>query len=120
MSKVAQFPTAEARRLTAQQRLARYLRELADVIEKDEAATEPTAALIVLTGAKQHEVLSCGFGNDATGLMEAAQVAEHCTRPWRTLGRNIRPRYCYRAMPMKDGNVVDGAFPLKHQDSADA
>lgn len=120
MSEVAKFPAAKARRLAAQQRVARYLRELADVIEKDEAETEPTAALIVLTGTSQHEVLSIGFGADATGLTEAAEVAVHCTRPYPTRGRNIRRRYAYRAPPLTGGDVVDGAFPKKQQDSSDA
>lgn len=120
MSDVAQFPTAEARRHTARQRLARYLRELADVIERDDAATEPTAALIVLSGAKRHEVVCSGYKHDASGFCEAGHVALNCTRPWRSLGRNIRPRHAYAPAKMQDENVVDGAFPHKHQDSNNA
>lgn len=43
-------------------RLANYLRDIADAIERDELETAPWAATLVLTGDERHEVLAVGYG----------------------------------------------------------
>jgi hypothetical protein len=108
---ITEFPTDAARQATSRMRLVRWLRELADIIEADQAATEPHAVLITLTGKSQHEVVSFGYGRDDQGFREAGEVAHKVASFWRTMGRNIRKRYSYLPRPMRDGNVIDGQFP---------
>lgn len=99
-----------ARTPPARRALARYLRELAEVIENDEAATAPNAAVVILTGRTRHEVLH--VGNDAEpgfirGAILAAQAVH--TPHYETAGGNIRPRTHNYASGRKVADLV----PLK-------
>jgi len=111
---VVEFPHAEAKRHTARARLAQYLRELADTIDTDEAEIDPVAALIVLSGQEEHEVVCCGYRDDERGFEEAAIVAGLVARSlFTTLGGNRRKRGDYRPRTMAKPNIVDGVFPRK-------
>lgn len=77
----------------ARRALARYLREMADIIDADMADVEPNAALIVLTGRTKHEVVWTGGDTEPRflyGALEAAR-AVLCT-PYDTVGGHQRPR----------------------------
>lgn len=113
MSDVVAFPSAAARQHTKRARLAAYLRELADLIDADEVEVEPTAALVVISGPRTHEVVCCGYGDDAWGYEEASRVADFVARDcgYPTIGRNRRERGDYVARPMRHSNIVDGDFP---------
>ncbi|MHC2016278.1 hypothetical protein [Methylobacterium sp. CM6247] len=111
---IVRFPVEAARSHTKRARLVSYLRELADFIERDELETEPDAALVVLTGAEDHEVVCCGYGDDDNALDEAAMVAGSVTRgSFVTMGGNRRKRGDYRPKRMERPNIVDGVFPRK-------
>lgn len=71
-------------------RLARQLRELADIIEADEAETEPHGVLMCLMGAAQFEVIGIGDTEGWTGA-RAAMDAVLGAR-FDTFGGNIRTR----------------------------
>lgn len=77
----------------ARRALARYLRELAEIIEADESETAPNAALVVLTGRTRHEVLHVG-NNAEPGFIRGAILAAQAvyTPHYDTAGGNIRPR----------------------------
>ena len=112
MGEVKPFPIAEARRHSKRARLAAYLRELAEFVEDDNVEIDPVAALVVLSGAEQHEVVCCGYGDDDHALTEAAMVAGFVVRgDFVTRGANRRNRGDYAPRPMKRPNIVDGAFP---------
>jgi hypothetical protein len=91
----------------------RYLREVADLLDANDAETEPTAALLVLSGRRNHEVVCCGYGDDAWGYEEASHAAYFVARAsgYPTMGRNRRERGDYIARPLRHSNIVDGAFP---------
>lgn len=114
MSKVVAFPVAEARRHSKRARLAAYLRELAESIDNDGVEIDPTAALVVLSGAAHHEVVCCGYGDDEAALREAAMVSGFVVRgDFVTLGGNRRNRGDYAPRPMSRPNIIDAAFPRK-------
>ncbi|MEN9062882.1 hypothetical protein [Ponticoccus litoralis] len=77
----------------ARRALARYLRELAEVIEADEAETAPNAAVVILTGRTQHEVLHVG-NDEEPGFIRGALLAAQAvhTPHYDTAGGNIRLR----------------------------
>ena len=110
---VVEFPAAAARANTKRARLVAYLRELADEIEADNVEAEPTAALVVISGPQIHEVVCCGYGDDAWGYEEASEVAGYVARDhgFPTIGGNQRNRGDYVGRPMQHSNIVDGAFP---------
>ena len=111
-SEIVAFPIAAARRHTKRAQLATYLRELADLVENDEVETDPTAALIVLSGPEEHEVICCGYGDDDHAIDEAAMVAGFVVRgSFVTLGGNRRKRGDYTPRPMRKPNIVEAAFP---------
>lgn len=77
----------------ARRSLARYLRELANVIEANEAETEPNAAVVILTGRTQHEVLHVGNDHEPGFIRGAILAAQAVHMPrYDTEGGNIRPR----------------------------
>lgn len=108
MAEIAPLPDS-ATTCAAHRRLARWLRELADYIEADELETEPHAALIVLTGAEQHEVLIAGYGEDRGGCDGAIYAAHAVTLTnFRTEGGNIRPRnHALYGQPLRKQNIID-------------
>lgn len=108
MVEIIALPDA-AKTRAAHRKLAQWLRELANYIEADELETEPHAALIVLTGTEQHEVLIAGYGSDARGCDGAAFAAKAViTTGFRTVGGNIRPRDHGRyGSPLRKQNIVD-------------
>lgn len=55
-------PSISSRSQRSRSRLANYLRDVADAIERDELETAPWAATLILTGDIRHEVLAVGYG----------------------------------------------------------
>lgn len=108
MAEIVNLPDSAKTRL-AHRRLARWLRELAAYIEADDLETEPHAALIVLTGSEQHEVLMAGYSEDARGANGAMNAARAVISPsYRTEGGNIRQRnHDHYGMPLRKANIVD-------------
>lgn len=104
-----------AKTRAAHRRLARWLRELADYIEADDLETEPHAALIILTGSEQHEVLCAGYGEDRDGCDGAVYAAMAVTSPaYRTAGGNVRPRnHAKYGSPLRKANIVDFTPPAR-------
>jgi hypothetical protein len=70
--------------------VARQLRELADIIERDEAETEPHGIMMVLMGASQFEVIGVGDTEGWTGARQAFHAVTSAT--FATVGGNIRMR----------------------------
>lgn len=60
--------------LSAQIRLADWLRSLADAIEADAPHVEPMAAVVVLTGRKANEVLNVGYDNEGLCFEQACRA----------------------------------------------
>lgn len=114
MAEIVNLPES-AKTRAAHRKLARWLRDLADYIEADELETEPHAALIVLTGANQHEVLMAGYGDDASGCDGAAHAATAVVSPsYRTEGGNTRTRNHTRyGLALRKANIVDFTAPTR-------
>lgn len=94
----------------ARRDLARYLRDLAAIIENNEADVEPNAALIVLTGRTHHEVLWVGATLEpgfAGGAVAAASAVVNA--PFETEGRNWRPR----THGYQGGRIAGEVLPLR-------
>lgn len=108
MADIVSLPES-AKTRAAHRRLARWLRDLADYIEGDQLETEPHAALIVLTGVAQHEVLIAGYGDDNRGCEGAMNAARAVIAPsYRTEGGNIRARnHDHYGMVLRKSNIVD-------------
>ena len=70
--------------------LARQLRELADIIEADDAETEPHGIMMCLMGAAQFEVVGIGETEGWAGARQALHAVTYAT--FETIGGNIRPR----------------------------
>lgn len=88
MSKIIELPGGGLPK--ARRQLARYLRDIADAIESDQAETEPHAFLMVLTGREQHEVLVGGYGMDRAGFYGAHQAVQTIiANSYRRRGGNI-------------------------------
>jgi hypothetical protein len=86
MSEIIGFYGIPAPRRT----LARQLRELAEIIEADQAETEPHGILMCLMGAAQFEVIGIGETEGWAGArqtMDAVLLAR-----FDTVGGNIRSR----------------------------
>lgn len=100
MSRVVDFSGVPAARM----KLARQLRELADLIEADMAATEPHGIMMCLMGAKQYEVIGAG---DTEGW-RGARAAMHavCGATFQTVGGNIRDRAHRTYQPREAAEVV--------------
>lgn len=108
MAEIVALPD-DAKVRAAHRRLARWFRELADYIEADELETEPHAAMIVLTGSEQHEVLIAGYSSDVSGCNGAMYAAQTVlSSAFRTAGGNIRPRdHSLYGLPLRKANIVD-------------
>lgn len=87
MTNVVGFHGVPAPRRT----LARQLRQLADIIEADEAETEPHGILMCLMGAQQYEVVGLGETEGWVGARTAMSAVLSAT--FETTGGNIRPRH---------------------------
>ncbi|WP_238368808.1 hypothetical protein [Mesobacterium pallidum] len=70
--------------------LARMLRELADIIEADQAETEPHGILLCLMGAAQYEVIGIGDMEGYSGARHAMHAVTSAR--FDTVGGNIRMR----------------------------
>ncbi len=70
--------------------LARQLRELADIIENDDAETEPHGILMCLMGAAQFEVIGIGETEGWSGARQAMNSVLFAR--FDTMGANIRTR----------------------------
>lgn len=100
-AEIHQFP-AKARvhnnRVAAEQakrnELAKWLTELASLIKSDDAESEPTALLLVLSGAKGDEVVWKGYAeNSAVSLRQAGHAAyKQVTTPYARRGGNFHDR----------------------------
>jgi hypothetical protein len=93
--------------------LARWLREIAALVEADGLETEPHAALVVLTGADRHEVVSAGYGEDEEGFDGAVSAAYSIgTCHYERVGGNIalrnHPRY---GRPYRSQNIAQFVLP---------
>ena len=86
MSKVIGFRGVPAPRRA----LARQLRILADIIEADEAETEPHGIMMCLMGAAQFEVVGIGDTECWVGARQAMHSVT--TANFQTVGGNIRMR----------------------------
>ena len=85
-------------------RLAKMLRELADIIEADQAETEPHGIIMCLMGAHQFEVVGIGETEGWTGgraAMNAVLSARYDTE-----GGNIRLREHRAYQPRGAADVV--------------
>lgn len=70
--------------------LARQLRELADIIEADQAETEPHGIMMCLMGAAQFEVVGIGDTEGWAGARQAMYSV--LSAQFDTVGGNIRVR----------------------------
>lgn len=70
--------------------LAKQLRKLADIIEGDQAETEPHGIMMVLMGAHQFEVVGIGETEGWTGARQALHSVTCAS--FETVGGNIRTR----------------------------
>lgn len=86
MDKVVGFHGIPAPR----RRLARQLRELADIIEADDAETEPHGIMMCLMGASQFEVIGIGETEGWSGARQALSAVTYAS--FDTIGGNIRTR----------------------------
>lgn len=70
--------------------LARQLRELAEIIETDQAETEPHGIMMCLMGAAQFEVVGIGNTEGWSGARQAMHAVLGAS--FDTVGGNIRMR----------------------------
>ncbi|WP_417261648.1 hypothetical protein [Celeribacter sp.] len=99
MTKVVGFHGIPAPR----RRLARQLRELADIIDSDQAETEPHGILMCLMGASQFEVIGIGETEGWTGARAAMQSVLFAT--FDTVGGNIRLREHRKYQPRASAEI---------------
>lgn len=85
-------------------RLAKMLRELAEIIETDQAETEPHGILMCLMGAHQFEVVGIGETEGWTGARAAMNAV--LSARFDTLGGNIRTREHMAYQPRSAAQVV--------------
>lgn len=92
---------------SARRSLARYLRDLANVIDADLAEVEPNAALIVLTGRTAHEVVWTG-GHSEPGFLRGALAAAVAViqTSYPTMGDRQRPRTHIYGSGRRDAEIV--------------
>ncbi len=86
MSEIIGFHGIPAPRRT----LARQLRDLADIIDADQAETEPHGIMMCLMGASQYEVVGIGETEGWAGARSAMYAV--LSASFETIGGNIRPR----------------------------
>lgn len=86
MSEVIGFHGIPAPRRT----LARQLRELADILEADQAETEPHGIMMCLMGAAQFEVVGIGETEGWAGARQAMDAV--LSARFDTIGGNVRTR----------------------------
>ena len=84
--------------------LARQLRELAAIIEADEAETEPHGIIMCLMGAAQFEVIGVGDTEGWTGGRAAMDAVLNAR--FDTFGGNIRMRHHRIYAPRKAAPVT--------------
>ena len=72
--------------------LARYLRELADHLDRDEVEIEPYAMVLCFTGAAKHEVVHWGYDTWEALRGAAWAVQAVLTPSYQTAGGNMRSR----------------------------
>jgi hypothetical protein len=102
----------------ARRDLARWLREIADLMEADLLETEPHAALIVLTGTERHEMASAGYSEGGDGFDGAVNAAwsigtAHYERVGGAFAMRNHPRY---GRPFRSDNVAQFSLPKKKTD----
>ena len=100
MSEVVGFHGVPAPR----RRLAKMLRELADIIEADQAETEPHGIMMCLMGAHQFEVIGIGETEGWTGGKAAMNAV--LTARFDTIGGNIRMRDHWQYQPRKAAEIT--------------
>ena len=100
MSEVVGFHGVPAPR----RRLAKMLRELADIIEADQAETEPHGIMMCLMGAHQFEVIGIGETEGWTGARAAMNAV--LTARFDTIGGNIRMRDHWTYQPRKAAEIT--------------
>ena len=92
-------------------RLARQLRELADIIESDQAETEPHGILMCLMGAMQFEVIGVGETEGWAGARQAMHAVTGSR--FDTVGGNIRMRDHPIYQPRKAAEVTPLGVSMK-------
>jgi hypothetical protein len=107
MAKVIEFHGIPASRRT----LARHLRDLADIIEADEAETEPHGIMMCLMGATQFEVIGVGETEGWAGARQAMGAVLSAT--FKTVGGNIRTRQHQIYHPRSAATVTPLIVALK-------
>ena len=100
MRKIVGFHGVPALRRT----LARQLRELAAIIEADEAETEPHGMLMCLMGASQFETIGIGDTEGWAGGRAAMDAVLNAR--FDTVGGNIRTRHHQLYAPRKAAQVT--------------
>jgi hypothetical protein len=85
-------------------RLARMLRELAEIIETDQAETEPHGIMMCLMGAHQFEVIGIGETEGWSGARSAMTAV--LSARFDTIGGNIRTRDHFLYQPRGSADVV--------------
>ena len=95
----------------ARRRLARMLRELADIIEADQAETEPHGIMMCLMGAHQFEVI--GIGETEGWVGARATMNAVLSARFDTMGGNIRMRDHFAYRPRKAAEVVPLVVAVK-------
>lgn len=111
MSDVVQFHGIPAPRRA----LARQLRELADIIEADQAETEPHGVLMCLMGAAQFEVIGIGDTEGWTGARHAMNAV--IGAQFDTVGGNIRTREHRIYQPREKAGVTPLTVARKEVDT---
>lgn len=80
----------ENKELARQRRLANWLREVADLVERDHLDVEPLAAVLVLSGSAADAVLNLGYEGEDVDF-EAA-----CRAPLRRLAVRSTDMHVFR------------------------
>lgn len=93
--------------------LARQLRDLADIIEADQAETEPHGIMMCFMGAAQFEVVGIGDTEGWAGARQAMHAVT--TASFETVGGNVRVRDHARYQPRKAAEVTPLCVNLKEQ-----
>ncbi len=84
--------------------LAKQLREMADIIERGEAKTEPHGIMMVLMGPAQFEVIGVGDCEGWAGARHAMHAVT--TASFETIGGNIRKRSHQKYQPKSAAEVT--------------
>ncbi|WP_299734612.1 hypothetical protein [uncultured Roseobacter sp.] len=100
MSEVIGFHGVPAPR----RRLARQLRELADILDTDQSETEPHGIMMCLMGAAQFEVVGIGDTEGWSGARQAMSAVIGAR--FDTMGGNIRMRDHAIYQPRKQAEIT--------------